>query len=58
MIDNDDILRQIYIHMSGKVEKGEHVYLIRSNSFQLRIIYMCIRDLTYKLIISIKRKIL
>jgi len=35
--------------MSGEVEKGEHVYLIRSNSFQLRIIihiyvymYVCI----------------
>jgi hypothetical protein len=37
--------------MSGKVEKGEHVCLIRSNSFQLRIT-------TYILIISIKRKIL
>jgi hypothetical protein len=50
MIDNDDILRQIYIHMSGKVEKGEHVYLIRSNSFQLRIItyiykYICVYEI-------------
>lgn len=45
MIDNDDILRQISMHMSDKVEKGEHVCLIRSNSLQLRIttyIYVCI----------------
>ena len=58
MINNHDILRQINTHMSGKVENGEHVCLIRSNSFQLRIttyitIYICIQDSQYKLIISL-----
>lgn len=60
LFNNDDQLIPIHLvitsdfsqhMMSGKVEKGEHVCLIKSNSFQLRII-------TYKLIISIQRKIL